>query len=158
MAFAAPIAKDKLATSTDDQIRQIPGQSLASADRDDDWDKAFEARVAKIAACGALINELKSPSIANDRSKDKDFLSRYDALQSDVERIGVFNGGTRVEQSQIEANKPRLKAVFLFLGPEFQKVHKRAKDGQAIKPFKASTLLIANKEVRFITVATRLKS
>ncbi len=155
MAFAAPIAKDKLATTSDDDIRQIPGTALASAERDEEWDKALEARVGKIAACGAIIAELNNGAIVNDRGKDKDIIARYNALLSDVERIAVFNAGTRVEQSQIAPNKPRLKAVFQFLGPEFQKAHKRAKDGQAIKPFKASSLLKADRDVKFVKALKR---
>lgn len=155
MAFVAPIAKDKLATTSDDDIRQIDGKALASSERDAEWDKAFEDRVSKIAAVGSIVNDLKNPGIANDRSKDKDILARYAALLSDVERIGAFNAGTRVEQSQIEANKPRLKAIFMFLGPELQKAHKRAKDGQAIKPFKSSALLRADREVKFVKALKR---
>lgn len=152
MAFAAPIAKDKLAATSDDDIRQIPGSALAATDRDEEWDKALEARVKNIPAAGAIINELNNAAIINDRSKDADIIARFNALLSDVERIAVFNGGTRVEQSQIEANKPRLKAVFQFLGPEFQKAHKRAKEGQAIKPFKSSALFKADRVVSFVKV------
>jgi hypothetical protein len=155
MVFIAPIAKDKLATTSDDDLRQIDGKSLTGSERDEDWDKAFEVRVSNIPAVSSIVNDLKNPGIANDRSKDKDILNRYAALLSDVERIGAFNAGTRVEQSQIEANKPRLKAIFMFLGPEFQKAYKRAKDGQAIRPFKISALLRADREVKFVKPAKR---
>ncbi len=153
MAFVPPIPKDKLATTSDDDLRQIDGKVLAGSERDEEWDKAFEARVSNIPAVGGIVNDLKNPTIADDRSKDKGILDRFAALISDVERIGAFNAGTRVEQSQIEANKPRLKAIFLFLGPEFQKAHKRAKDGQAIKPFKANALLRADRTVSFVRSA-----
>lgn len=150
MAFVPPVAKDKIATLTDDDVRQVDGKSLAAAERDENWDKEFEARVAKMPAAGAIINDLKDPNIASNRGKDEDIKSRFNALLSDVERIAAFNGGTRVEQSQIEANKPRLKAIFMFLGPDFQKAHKRAKDGQAIKPFKASSLQRADFIVKYV--------
>jgi hypothetical protein len=150
MAFAAPIAKDKLAAATDDAIRQIPGTAMAASDRDEEWDKALEARVKNIPAAGAIMNDISNEAIANDRSRDADIIARFNALLSDVERIAVFNGGTRVEQSQITPNKPRLKAVFQFLGPEFQKAYKRAEKGQAIKPFKASALFKADRDVKFV--------
>lgn len=155
MAFIPPIAKDKLATTSDDDLRQIDGKALAGPERDEEWDKAFETRVSTIPAVASIVNDLKNPGIATDRSKDSDILNRFNALISDVERIGAFNAGTRVEQSQIEPNKPRLKAIFLFLGPEFQKSHKRAKDGQAIKPFKSSALLRADRPVTFVKTIKR---
>lgn len=153
MAFVPPIAKDKLASTSDDEIRQLSGDVMSSSERDEEWDKALEDRVKNIPAAGSIISDLTNETIANDRSKDSDILARFDALLSDVERIVVFNAGTRVEQSQISANKPRLKAVFQFLGPEFQKAHKRAKDNQPIRPFKQSSLVTANMAVNFIKIA-----
>lgn len=149
MPSSPPIPKDMLPLSTPEQIRAIKGSVLTATDRDTEWDKAFEARVALLPGCDRIVGELKNPAIADDRSKDDDIKKRYNALPSDVERIGTFGAGTRVEESAIPANKPRLKAVFLFLGPEFQAAYKRAKNGNEIKPVSLADRQTADRNVRF---------
>lgn len=149
MAFVAPIAKDRLPTATIEQIRAIPGSALTSKERDEAWDKAFEARVAVLAATAPLFNLLMAASLANDRKNDESLQVKYKALLSDAERIGVFGAATRLPDSNQEAQKPRVKAVFLVIGPAFQEAYKRAKAGQEIRPVSIVERQFADRGVRF---------
>lgn len=149
MAFLAPIAKDKLPIATVEQIQGIPGSALTSKDRDEEWDKAFEARVAALPATSELVNLLRAPSLADDRKNDESLQAKFKALRSDAERIGVFGAATRLPASNQESQKPRVKAVFLVIGPAFQEAYKRAKEGNEIRPMTIVERQSADRAVRF---------
>lgn len=141
---------EKLKTASINDIRNLSGIMLSTTERSKEWDDIFISKINEFSETNFLVLKLKNNSIINNRENDTTIINEYNSLLSDSERIGVFMASTSIEENALNDEKPRLKAIFLFLGPHFQEAHKRAKDGYEIKPIYLSEIQGADKTVNFV--------
>lgn len=149
MTLASRYKLENLPVATIEDIRAIPGQRLTITPHDENWDKAFEARIAQLPETAGILSSLLDPSFASDRSNDEKLKKDYAALASDVERIGVFNASIRVSPEEQDAQKHRIKAIFMTIGPLFQEAYKRAEKNQEIAPVDIDTFVFSDRIIRF---------